>query len=126
MTQSSPTALSACGFLDSSRDFRGWKVKDSSPDPMISGRQQSKRLSKATRASPELIAQSACVIFSPTNQFGKCNTYVEIGATWGWNMSQSENSLPKRRKEKGNSEKKRDNQEIDSVRITSKAKSPRG
>jgi len=31
--------------------------------------------------------QSTCVIFSPTSQFGECNTHVEIGATWGWNMS---------------------------------------
>ena len=31
--------------------------------------------------------QSARVIFSPTSQFGECNTHVEIGATWGWNMS---------------------------------------
>jgi hypothetical protein len=29
----------------------------------------------------------AHVIFSPTSQFGECNTHVEIGATWGLNMS---------------------------------------
>jgi hypothetical protein len=35
----------------------------------------------------KIIAQTAQVIFSRTNQFGQCNTYVEIGATWGWNLS---------------------------------------
>jgi hypothetical protein len=42
-------------FLESSRDSRGWKHNDSSPDPTIFGRRKSKRLSKGIKKSPELI-----------------------------------------------------------------------